>query len=157
MNWEMTLTVERNKGREEGRKEGRYMGVGLGLGGFLCTLGMWDKAGAALELFPDGTITVYNTWEDMGQGGDIGTLTVTVKALEELGIDPEKVRLVMNDSHRCPDSGVAAASRSHFMNGLATIEVGKQANLVGCAGVLDESFRALEKPEFVMNRGLRLK
>ena len=106
---------------EKGRADGRHLGVGIGLGGFLCTLGMWDKAEVALELMPDGMVGVYNTWEDMGQGGDIGTLTVTVKALEKIGIKPEQVRLVMNDSHRCPDSGVAAASRSHFMNGRATI------------------------------------
>ena len=102
------------------------MGVGLGLGGFLCTLGMWDQANAALEVMPDNKIAVYNTWEDMGQGADIGSLTVTVKALEEIGIPADRIRLVMNDSHRCPDSGVAAASRSHFMNGLATIETAKE-------------------------------
>ena len=111
---------------EKGRADGRNMGVGISLGGFLCTLGMWDKAEVALELMPDGMIGVYNTWEDMGQGGDIGTLTVTVKALEKIGIKPEQVRLVMNDSHRCPDSGVAAASRSHFMNGRATIAAAEQ-------------------------------
>lgn len=104
---------------EKARAEGRHLGVGIGMGGFLCTLGMWDKADNALELLPDGNIAVYNTWEDMGQGGDIGTLTVTAKALEELAIRPENIRLVMNDSHRCPDSGVAAGSRSHIMNGRA--------------------------------------
>lgn len=104
---------------EKGRAEGRHMGVGIGMGGFLCTLGMWDKAENALELLPDGSFAVYNTWEDMGQGGDIGSVTVTVKALEELGVKAKDVRLVMNDSHRCPDSGVAAGSRSHIMNGRA--------------------------------------
>ena len=104
---------------EKGRAEGRHMGVGIGMGGFLCTLGMWDKAENDLELLPDGKIAVYNTWEEMGQGADIGTLTTTVKALEELCVKPEDVRLVMNDSHRCPDSGVAAGSRSHIMNGRA--------------------------------------
>ena len=111
---------------EAGRAEGKKMGVGLGLGGFLCTLGMWDQANVSLEVMPDDMIAVYNTWEDMGQGADIGTLTVTVKSLEEIGIPADRIRLVMNDSHRCPDSGVAAASRSHFMNGLATIEAAKE-------------------------------
>lgn len=110
---------------EKGRAEGRHMGVGIGMGGFLCTLGMWDKADNDLELLPDGKIAVYNTWEEMGQGADIGTLTVTVKALEEMGTKPENVRLVMNDSHRCPDSGVAAGSRSHIMNGRAVAAAAK--------------------------------
>ncbi len=104
---------------EKAQAEGRHVGVGIGMGGFLCTLGMWDKADNDLELLPDGKIAVYNTWEDMGQGGDIGSLTVTVKALEEMKVNPDCIRLVMNDSHRCPDSGVAAGSRSHIMNGRA--------------------------------------
>ena len=116
---------EFKKEAEAGRAEGRHMGVGIGLGGFLCTLGMWDQASNALEVLPDNMIAVYNTWEDMGQGADIGTLTVTTKALEEIGFPAERIRLVMNDSHRCPDSGVAAASRSHFMNGKAVIEAAK--------------------------------
>ncbi len=104
---------------EKGKAEGRMMGVGVSMGGFLCTLGMWDKAGNDLELLPDGTIALYNTWEEMGQGADIGSLTVAVKALEPMGVKPEQIVLVMNDSHRCPDSGVAAGSRSHIMNGRA--------------------------------------
>ena len=128
---------------EAGKKEGKHMGVGIGLGGFLCTLGMWDRAGAALELLPDGKIAVYNTWEDMGQGGDIGTVTVTAKALEELGIKPDQIRLVMNDSHRCPDSGVAAASRSHFMNGKATIEAAKM--LIEAMKKPDGTFRTYQE------------
>jgi aldehyde oxidoreductase len=53
------------------------------------------------------------------QGGDIGSLGHVVKALEPLGITPDKVRLVMNDSKTCPDTGLAAASRSHYMAGNA--------------------------------------
>jgi aldehyde oxidoreductase len=107
---------------EAAKKEGRHVGVGLSLGGFIITIGMFDKAEVALELNPDGTITNYNTWEDVGQGGDIGALTHTVKALAPLGIKAENVRLVMNDSKTCPDTGLAAASRSHYMGGNATID-----------------------------------
>jgi aldehyde oxidoreductase len=107
---------------EAARAKGRHVGVGIGLGGFIITIGMFDSAEVALELNPDGTITHFNTWEDMGQGGDIGTLTHTVKALAPLGIKPEQVRLVMNDSKTCPDTNLAAASRSHYMAGNATID-----------------------------------
>ncbi|MDR1816500.1 MAG: molybdopterin-dependent oxidoreductase, partial [Clostridiales Family XIII bacterium] len=107
---------------EAAKKEGRHIGAGLSLGGFIITLGMFDKAEAALELMPDGSITCYDTWEDVGQGGDIGSLTHTVKALAPLGIKAEQVRLVMNDSKKCPDTGLAAASRSHYMGGNAIID-----------------------------------
>jgi len=107
---------------EAGRAEGRHLGVGLSMGGFLVTIGMFDQAEVALELMPDGTFTHYNTWEDVGQGGDIGALTHAVKALEPLGVKPGQVHLVMNDSKTCPDTGLAAASRSHYMAGNATID-----------------------------------
>ena len=62
----------------------------------------------------------------MGQGGDIGTLTHTCQALKPLGIRPDQVRLVLNDSKLCPDSGIAAGSRSHIMVGNATIDAAAQ-------------------------------
>jgi aldehyde oxidoreductase len=104
------------------KAEGKNVGVGLSMGGFIITIGMFDKAEVALQLNPDGSITHFNTWEDMGQGGDIGTLTHTVKALAPLGIKSHRVQLVMNDSKICPDTGLAAASRSHYMAGNATID-----------------------------------
>jgi aldehyde oxidoreductase len=107
---------------ETAKAQGKQVGVGLSMGGFIITIGMFDKAEVALELNSDGTITHFNTWEDMGQGGDIGTLTHTVKALALLGIKADKVKLVMNDSKICPDTGLAAASRSHYMAGNATID-----------------------------------
>ncbi len=128
---------------EKARKEGRHVGVGISLGGFLITIGMFDKAEVALELNPDGTITHYNTWEDVGQGGDIGTISHTVKALAPLGIRPEQVKLVMNDSKICPDTGLAAASRSHYMAGLATIDAANK--LMDAMRKPDGTFRTYDE------------
>jgi aldehyde oxidoreductase len=128
---------------EKAKKEGRHVGVGISLGGFLITIGMFDKAEVALELNPDGTITHYNTWEDVGQGGDIGTITHTVKALAPLGIRPEQVKLVMNDSKLCPDTGLAAASRSHYMAGLATIDAANK--LMDAMRKPDGTFRTYDE------------
>ncbi|NLO46945.1 MAG: molybdopterin-dependent oxidoreductase [Clostridiales bacterium] len=100
-------------------------GVGLAFGGYNCSSGNMDNAGCKLELNPDGSVSVYNTWEDIGQGGDIGTVMVVLEALKPLGLTPEQVKVRTNDSKTCPDSGPAAGSRSHMMNGLATIETAK--------------------------------
>lgn len=124
---------------DKAKAEGKMRGVGLAFGGFNVTLGGSDTAEVELELNPDGTITHYNTWEDMGQGGDIGTLTHTVKALEPLGIKPEQVKLVMGDSKICPDTGIAAASRSHFMAGYATLDAAKK--LMGAMRKNDGTYR----------------
>ena len=104
------------------KKAGKHVGVGISMGGFLITIGMFDQAEVALELNADGTFTHYNTWEDVGQGGDIGALVHAVKALAPLGVKADQIKLTMNDSKLCPDTGLAAASRSHYMAGNATID-----------------------------------
>jgi len=95
-------------------------GVGLAWGGYNVTEGPGDECTVALELNPDNTISKYDTWQDLGQGGDIGSLMVTLEALKPLGLTPDKIRLVQNDSKYCPDSGMSASSRSHYMNSNAT-------------------------------------
>jgi len=111
---------------EAAKAEGRHVGVGMALGGFNVGKGFIDHCGDDLELLPDGKVAVYNTWQDIGQGADIGTLTHVLKALQPLGLKPEDVRLVMNDTKICPDSGLSAASRSHYMNGRAVIDAARQ-------------------------------
>ncbi len=98
-------------------------GIGLSWGGFNVTRAgsSPDSASVAFELNPDNSITKYDTWADVGQGGDIGSLMVTLEAFKPLGITPDRIKLIQNDTKMCPDSGIAAASRSHYMNGNASI------------------------------------
>lgn len=96
-------------------------GVGLSWGGFNVSEGPTDKATVRLELNPDNTVTKYDTWQELGQGGDVGSLMVTLEALKPLKLTPEQIKLVQSDTKICPDSGMSAGSRSHFMNGSATI------------------------------------
>ncbi|MEG2174100.1 MAG: molybdopterin cofactor-binding domain-containing protein [Oscillospiraceae bacterium] len=97
----------------------KLRGIGFAWGCFNSTIGSHDRAEVALELLEDGSIANYNTWEAQGQGADIGSMMHTCAALKELGITPDQVRLVQNDSKLCPDTGVAAGSRCHFMAGHA--------------------------------------
>lgn len=113
------------KAKEEGTPEKRR-GVGISWGGYNVSETPSDVAEVALELNPDGTVTKFDTWQELGQGGDIGSLMVTLEALKPLGITPEQVKLVQNDTKNCPDSGIAASSRSHFMNGKATISAAEK-------------------------------
>ena len=55
--------------------------------------------------------------------------------LKPLGIAPEQIRLFMNDTARCPNSGAAAASRSQTMTGNAIVD--------SCKKLLD----AMRKPD----------
>jgi len=101
-------------------------GVGLAWGGFNVTEGGTDKASAALEINQDGTFTKYDTYQELGQGGDIGSLMLTLEALKPLHVKPEQIKLVQNDTKLCPDSGMSGASRTHYMSGRATILAAEQ-------------------------------
>lgn len=131
------------KEAQDARAAGRHVGVGISMGGFNVGKGFIDQCENALELLPGGNIAVYNTWEDLGQGGDIGTLTHVLKALAPLKLRPEQVRLVMNDTKLAPNSGLAAASRSHFMNGRAIIDAARQ--LLDAMRKPDGSYRTYEE------------
>ncbi len=96
-------------------------GVGLAWGAFNVTEGATDSASVAIELNPDDTFTKYDTWQELGQGGDIGSLMVTLEALKPLGVTPERIKLVQNDTKICPDTGMSGASRSLYMDGNACI------------------------------------
>lgn len=96
----------------------RY-GVGLAFGSFNIS-NSGDSAEIAIELNPDGTVTHYSTWHDLGQGADVGCLAYVHEAMKPLGLKPDQIHLVMNDTATCPNSGRAAASRSNLMLGLAT-------------------------------------
>jgi len=93
-------------------------GVGLSIGIYGCGLDGVDSSEATVELTPDGVI-LYSSWEDHGQGADMGALGTAHKALEPLGIAPDKIKLVMNDTAVTPNSGPAGGSRSQVMTGNA--------------------------------------
>jgi len=97
-------------------------GVGIVCGMYNVTSDANDSSQVDLELNPDGTVTNFNCWEAQGQGADVGSLVHTHEALRPLGLRPDQIRLVQNDTLICPPTGPAAGSRSHYMAGNATID-----------------------------------
>ncbi|NLX18095.1 MAG: molybdopterin-dependent oxidoreductase [Desulfobulbus sp.] len=118
-------------------------GVGISLGVYGAGLDGPDTSEAYAELNADGTITIFNTWEDHGQGADMGTLATAHEALRPLGIGPEKIRLVMNDTEVCPNSGPAGGSRSQVMTGQATRVACEE--LLGAMKKADGTFRSYDE------------
>ncbi|ATW23738.1 molybdopterin-dependent oxidoreductase [Candidatus Formimonas warabiya] len=117
-------------------------GVGIVWGGYHVG-GLRDKCEIELELNPDGSITHYNSWEAQGQGADIGTLAHTHEALRPLGISPDQIKLVQNDTAITPVTGPAAGSRSHYMAGNATILAAHQ--LIAAMRKPDGSYRTYDE------------
>ena len=108
-------------------------GVGVAVGVYGAGLDGPDTSETDVELNPDGTVTIFNTWEDHGQGADMGTLAVAHEALRPLALATDQIRLVMNDTSKCPNSGPAGGSRSQVVTG--------QAIRVGC----EELLKAMKK------------
>jgi aldehyde oxidoreductase len=109
-------------------------GVGVCLLHYGCGLDGADTSEAAAEITPNG-VTIYNSWEDHGQGADMGTLTIAHETLKPLKIEPDQIKLVMNDMRYVPNSGPAGGSRSQVLTG--------NAIRVACENLL----KAMKKPD----------
>ncbi len=109
-------------------------GVGVSIGIYNSNDDGADEAASNIELTKDGVI-VYNTWEDHGQGADMGCLGTAHEALKPLNLHPTQIKLVLSDTAKAPNSGAAAASRSQVMVGNAIVD--------SCKKLLD----AMRKPD----------
>jgi selenium-dependent xanthine dehydrogenase len=82
-----------------------------GLGG-----GAPDKAGAEIELYPDGSVEVRTSSAELGQG--LPTVLSMIVA-EELGVPLGQVRVLLSDTDLTPDGGPTTASRQTYVTGNA--------------------------------------
>ena len=78
--------------------------------------GAEDRSGAEVELLPDGTFEVRTSAAELGQG--LVTVLQMIVA-EELGADPELVRVLVMDTDLTPDGGPTTASRQSYVSGNA--------------------------------------
>jgi len=100
-------------------------GVGISIGIYGCGLDGPDSSEVRIALNPDGSVTLYNTWEDHGQGADMGSLGTAHEALRPLGLKPDQIHLVMNDTSLAPNSGPSGGSRQQVMTGRAIQAAGE--------------------------------
>lgn len=107
----------RIKEKNEKSDKKKY-GVGFSLMLYGSGLDGADTAEAWAELTEDG-VAIGTTWEDHGQGGEMGVLAHSYEKLRVLGIDVDDIKLVMNDMNITPDGGPAGGSRSTLLVGNA--------------------------------------
>jgi xanthine dehydrogenase molybdenum-binding subunit len=77
--------------------------------------GMTERGRAILRPEPDGTLTLWHSWTEMGQG--VHTVFAQIVA-QELGVDPAAVRVLV-DTERELDTGETTASRATTLGGQA--------------------------------------
>src|SRR5829696_6975379 len=110
------------------RREGHAVGLGLGLKNSGLGNGFLEVARAVVRFEDDGTVTVRHCWTEMGQG--VHTVALQV-AVEELGVAPERVRVVV-DTSRELDAGQTTGSRGTLMGAGSVAEACEAAKADGC-------------------------
>ncbi len=133
----------KEKAREKNKNGGdiRY-GVGISLNMYGCGLDGADSSEIWAELTREG-VTIGASWEDHGQGADMGALTHAYESLRPLGIRPENIKLVLNDMRVTPNSGPSGGSRQNVVTGNA-IGAGCR-NLMGAMRKSDGSYRTYDE------------
>ncbi|MBT8202036.1 MAG: molybdopterin-dependent oxidoreductase, partial [Acidimicrobiia bacterium] len=96
---------------EAARAAGKAVGLGLGIKNSGLGNGFKEIAKAVVRFEEDGTVQVRHCWTEMGQG--VHTVALQV-AVEELGVDPEQVRVVV-DTSRELGAGQTTGSRGTLM------------------------------------------
>ena len=122
--------------------DSKKYGVGISIGVYGCGLDGPDSSEIWVELTKAG-VKLGASWEDHGQGADMGALGTAHEALRPLGIKPEDIELVMNDTAITPNTGPAGGSRSQVMAGQA-IKAGCEL-LIEAMKKPDGSFRTYEE------------
>lgn len=110
------------------RAAGKAVGLGLGIKNSGLGNGAVEVSKAVVRFQPDNTIEVRHCWTEMGQG--IHTVAMQV-AIEELGVDPERIR-VMVDTSRELGTGQTTGSRGTLMGAGAVADACRTALAGGC-------------------------
>ncbi|MBI1380848.1 MAG: molybdopterin-dependent oxidoreductase [Planctomycetaceae bacterium] len=122
--------VERASGWRERRGKLPF-GRGLGVAGSMYISGTnyaiypndMPQAGIQIKLDRSGLATVFTGGNDIGQGSNSVCRAIVA---EELGLDPDDVRVVAADTDLCPVDLGAYSSRVTFMVGNATIDAARK-------------------------------
>ncbi len=115
------------------RAAGHAVGLGLGLKNSGLGNGFKEVSGAVVHFRADGVIEVRHGWTEMGQG--INTVALQV-AVQELGIDPEDVRVIV-DTTRELGFGQTTGSRGTLMGAGAVKAACEAARADGCRTGVD--------------------
>ncbi len=123
-------------------RSARYAGIACGAKNTGIGNGLVERGRAVLRPEPDGTATLFHSWTEMGQGCHT---VFRQLAAGELGIDPGRIRVVVDTSHEL-DTGETTASRATMLGGGAVLRA-CEALRSALAGV-DGGLGALAGREF---------
>src|SRR5437867_2013802 len=99
-------------------RRARFAGIGCGVKNNGIGNGLLEQGKAILRPEADGTVTLFHSWTEMGQGVHTALQQI---ACQELGLTADQVHVVV-DTMRELDTGQTTASRSTILGGRAVIE-----------------------------------
>jgi selenium-dependent xanthine dehydrogenase len=99
----------------------RFAGIGCGVKNTGIGNGLIERGRAILRPESDGTVTLFHSWTEMGQGVHTALLQIVC---EELGLTADRVHVIV-DTMRELDTGQTTASRSTVLGGRAIQEAAK--------------------------------
>ena len=112
---------------------GKAVGLGFGLKNSGLGNGLVEIVRAVVRFSEEGDVEVRHCWTEMGQG--VHTVALQV-AVEELGVDPRRVRVVV-DTTRELGAGQTTGSRGTLMGAGAVADACRQALADGCRPGVD--------------------
>jgi xanthine dehydrogenase molybdenum-binding subunit len=109
----------------------RYAGIACAAKNTGIGNGMREYGKAILRPEADGSVSLFHSWTEMGQGCHTAFQQI---ACHELGLEPERVRVIVDTAYEL-DTGQTTASRATMLGGRAVIEAagGLSAALDGAA------------------------
>ncbi len=114
-------------------EQAKAVGLGFGLKNSGLGNGFLEVIKAVVRFFEDGEVEVRHCWTEMGQG--VHTVALQV-AVEELGVDPGRVRVVV-DTTRELGAGQTTGSRGTVMGAGAVADACQRALADGCRPGVD--------------------
>ena len=100
------------------KDSGRAVGIGSGAKNTGVGNGLPEFGKAILRPEADGTVTLFHSWTEMGQGCHTALQQI---ACEELGLTADRIAVIVDTMHEL-DTGQTTASRSTVLGGRAIIE-----------------------------------
>ncbi len=118
---------------EQAVRDGKAVGLGFGLKNSGLGNGLVEIIKAVVRFGDDGGVEVRHCWTEMGQG--VHTVALQV-AVEELGVDPARVRVVVDTTHEL-GAGQTTGSRGTLMGAGAVADACRRAVADGCRPGVD--------------------
>ncbi|MEX1168936.1 MAG: selenium-dependent xanthine dehydrogenase [Chloroflexota bacterium] len=112
----------------------RHAGIACGMKNTGIGNGVAERGRAILRPEADGTVTLFHSWTEMGQG--IHTALRQI-ACEELGLAADRMRVVV-DTEVELDTGETTASRATVLGGMAVLDAARRLREALGSGRLEE-------------------